>query len=117
MSTSPPIEIKGSNPEINARPQLVYLAQLFKATVQNKPAATLNVMGSSSYYNDLIAQALEKLQVPRHKIVPLTISTPFASAGSNSRTPSFNGQQSAGVYIDYFNGKTRQAKILSRIQA
>ncbi len=110
MSTSPPIEIKGNNPEMNARPKLAYLAQLFNATLRSRPIATLQIFGTSHYYNDQIARALEKLQVPRHKIMPLAVSNPFASIGVGSSLPTFNGQQSASVYIDYPDGKTGKQK-------
>lgn len=111
MSKSPPMEIKGRDPEANARAQLVYVAEIFKTTMRANALATLEIMGSSGSYIDQISQALEKLQIPRQKIVPIVVSSPFAAMippiGYNSPVPTFNGEGSASIYIDYGAGRQR----------
>lgn len=108
MATSPPIEIKGADPEKNAMPQLIYAASLFKGTLGANSRAALQIMSSSDYYIDQIARALEKLQVPRHKIVPIKIANPLPSApsiGFQSFPSIPNIEYSALLTIDYGPGK------------
>ncbi len=112
MSTSPPMEIVGTNPEINARPQLVYVAALFKGTLQAKPLATLQVTGTTGFYVDQIVQALEKLQVPRPKILPLVFTNPVAlpPISFSSMPPNFNIEYRATILIDYGDSNPHRQK-------
>ena len=115
MSVSPSIEIKGKDPHLNARPQLEYAAQFFRSTTQRVPLATLQVMGTSGFYTGQIADALERLGVPRHKIGVLTVGNPFSAASPINfyqSSPSFsfnlNVEHSASVYVDYGNATPKK---------
>lgn len=113
MSVSPPMEIKGKDPQINARAQLVYLAELFRGTMLSNPLARIQISGTSGYYISQIADALKSLQVPLQKIDEITVQNAFAlpSIGFNSTSPLWNTniEYSATIVIDYGNGtpKTR----------
>jgi hypothetical protein len=112
MSTSPPIEIKGSNPEVSARPQLVYISEIFKTTMMARPLATLQVSASSDYYASQIIDALVNLHIPRSKINPIVASglSTSPSIGTISLPPGFNlnTQYTALIWIDYGDGKPKQ---------
>lgn len=113
MSVSPPMEIKGRDPQINARPQLVYLAELFKGTSRAYPLATLNVHTDSNIYFGKIQQALMSLGISSSKITPIILTT--ASWQPASITPAavnsfqfLSKQDSAQIYINYNDSKPKQ---------
>lgn len=110
MSVSPPMEIKGKDPHINARPQLVYLAELFKKTMRSNPLATIQITGTSQFYMSQIADALEKLQVPAQRIGTIAVSNAYAlpPIGFQSIPPGWNLEYSATIVIDYRNGGFKQ---------
>jgi hypothetical protein len=112
MSKSPPIDIKGNNPETDSQAQLAYVAELFKGTMLARPFATLQVMGSSGYYLSLIEQGFVKLQIPRQKIelLVLTNTTALPGIGFQSLPPNWNLQNSASIVIDYGENKTGKQK-------
>lgn len=113
MSVSPPMEIKGKDPQINARPQLVYLAELFKGTINACPLATLEVHTDSNTYFEKIQQALMNLGIlPRFIKLVLPIH-PFSLQPLGVTSGQFNplqflSQDSARININYNDNKPKQ---------
>lgn len=111
MSVSPPIEIKGKDPEINARPQLVYLAELFKGTIKACPLATLEIHTDSHTYFGKIQQGLMNLGISSSKITPIIITdayqpTPiWMNSGTSNAFAILSKQDWARVCINYNDGK------------
>jgi len=50
MSQSNPMEISADNPNINAMPQLRFLAQVFKSSVAHHPRADIQIWGTNTRF-------------------------------------------------------------------
>lgn len=113
MSVSPPMEIKGRDPQITARPQLVYLAELFKGTLKVSPLATLEVHTDSQLYFNKIQQALMNLGIPSSKITPIIITNASPQAfgtlpGTVTPLQIINKEEWARICINYNDSKPKQ---------
>jgi hypothetical protein len=114
MSISPPMEIKGKDPEVNARPQLVYLADLFKGTLKACTLATLEIHTDSHIYFGKIQQTLMSLGISSSKITPIIITNAFqpqpigVMPGTVNPFAVLNKQDWAHICINYNDSRFKQ---------
>ncbi|MEK7723112.1 MAG: hypothetical protein AAB336_02075 [Acidobacteriota bacterium] len=112
MSVSPPMEIKGKDPQITARPQLVYLADIFRGTLRACPLATLDVHTESHIYFNKIQQALMNLGIAPSKINPIIITNSSGVQPIGETPKTFNPfdflKDWARICINYNDSKPKQ---------